>query len=151
MTGSAIHEKVAPSEISDVIGAIRHYIYRRYDTFGGNMAWHWMTSGPRRQGVLTRLRDHCMVGSLVIRSAEMVEELSNMRRQEGGVIEAEGTAHDDRVLAGAMAVECWLEQAMPVLQHMPLKGGPEGEAPPAPEMPHAGTRLMQGFFRNIGV
>jgi hypothetical protein len=141
----------SPSEISDVIGAIRHYIYRRYDTFGGSMAWHWMTSGSRRQGVLTRLRDCCMVNSIVIRSVEMVEELANMRRQEGGVIEAEGTAHDDRVLAGAMAVECWLEQAMPVLQHLPLKGGPDGEPPPPVEMPHAGTRLMQGFFRNIGV
>lgn len=137
------------AEWANVIGAIRHYIYRRYDTFGGSMAWHWMTSGQRRQQILTRLRDHCMVGTVVIRSQDLVEELSGMRRQEGGVVEAEGQAKDDRVLAAAMAIECWQEQAMPVLQHLPL---PQvGELVEPVEMPHGGQRLMQAFFRDLGV
>jgi hypothetical protein len=109
-----------------------------------------MTTGPRRSYVLTRLRDHLMVGNLVVRSPAFIEELSGMRRGEGGDVQAEGHAKDDRVLAAALAVESWLEQAMPIVQHLPQRGA-DGAPLPEPVMPPGGQRLMQRFFSDLGV
>jgi hypothetical protein len=55
------------------------------------------------------LRDYVSNGTFRIRSAELIKEMNSVSR-DGDSIEAPGSKKDDKVVAAAMGVQCWLER-----------------------------------------
>jgi hypothetical protein len=132
------------AKILDAFGAIQHYIYHRADSMRSSMAWQWRTTPMTKVPIMNRLRAQLMHQALVVRSAELVEELGNVR-QVGNTFGTEGRAHDDRVMTAAIAVEAWSEQVMPVVAMTPM-GPEEGVSAEAQEATPAHTRAVQEFF-----
>lgn len=64
------------------------------------------TTGPNKVGLMERLRDFLTNGGLIVRSRDAIEEMRSITR-DGDSIKAEGSDHDDRVLALAFAILCW--------------------------------------------
>ena len=85
----------------------KNYLYSRPDALvPGQGSVHWKTTGANEVGMMERLRDFTSNGTLILRSRDAVDEMRTVAR-EGDSIQSEGSDHDDRVLALAMAVMCW--------------------------------------------
>ena len=88
----------------------KNYLYSRPDALiPGLGSVHWKTTGNNKVPMMERLRDFMSNGGLVVRSRDAVEEMREITRN-GDCIEAEGSDHDDRVLAIAMGILCWEQQ-----------------------------------------
>ncbi len=110
---------VKSRDVRDMLGSVRHYLYRRPDTFRASVLLQWKTQPQNRPWVLHELRDEIERRHLTIRSEALIDELAALRRGESGdhdQIEGSGTMHDSRALCAALAVEVWLKQAMPDLR-----------------------------------
>ena len=106
-----IENGYAPLEeqgIKNIFRNVRQYIYARPDSLtGGGSAWHWKTSTATKVMILEELRGFVGNGQLRIRSSDLIEEMKTIAR-DGDTIEGEGSgAHDDRVMASAMATHYW--------------------------------------------
>ena len=93
-------------EIRDFIGNIRSYLYRRVDAVSKNYVLDWKTNADSKERMMNALNDAVSRDQSVIRSAEMVEEMRTVIREEGSITHASHT-HDDRVVASALAVVAW--------------------------------------------
>jgi len=83
------------------------YLYSRPDALvPGQGSIMWKTTGPNKVGLMERLRDFLTNGGLIVRSRDAIEEMRSITR-DGDSIKAEGSDHDDRVLALAFAILCW--------------------------------------------
>lgn len=142
-------------EIQSVLGGVQHYIYRRADSVGsGSGAWHTQMTPRVKAWMMTRLRDHLLRESIQIRSKELIEELNSFK-QDGDSYGAVGGAHDDRVMAMALACEQWTEQVMPILYMSPdplteaerIKGLRDPMQDPDPVHEH----VVKQFFERLGV
>ena len=94
-------------ELRNCLGRMQHFFYQRIDTMGGgDMVYQWVMSENLKAMIMARFKDAFELGRIKIRSVPMLEE---MRRiiNDAGHISAEGHAHDDRVIAGALAHECY--------------------------------------------
>ena len=102
--------------LRNVVGGIKEYLYRRVDSVGGTTgAKHWKTSFDNKQRFMNLFRD-CVTRNLMkLRSTKLVEEMRTVVREDGGDIKAAGRAKDDRVIAAALAAQCWMEQVRPAL------------------------------------
>lgn len=131
------------ADLQNVLGNIQHYIYRKPDSMNAGGAWQWLTTHATRKLLMEKLRDALLSTTLTIRSGELIEECANLRR-EGDEVKAAGATHDDRAVTCALAIECWQEQALPLLLMMP----PDADTPiPAPEPGH--QRVVRSFFDRI--
>ena len=78
---------------------------------GAGHNYHWVSSHSRKVMVMEALRDHVSNGTFRIRSAELIKEMNGVSRdRDSGGIEAAGSKKDDKVVAAAFAVQCWLER-----------------------------------------
>jgi hypothetical protein len=134
------HGSTRYAEINNVLGGIRHFIYRRPDSLGAGGFYHWKTTGSNRPWLFSRFRDNLNRGAIVVRSDELVEELNEVR-QDGEDYRAPSHAHDDRVISAALAAECWSTNVEPMMAFMPVveEGKNTGDIPdlskvPVPEM-----------------
>ena len=83
------------------------YLYSRPDALVPGMGTtHWKTTSANKVAMMERLRDFLTNGGLILRSREAIEEMRVVTR-DGDTIRAEGSDHDDRVLALAMSIVCW--------------------------------------------
>ncbi len=119
-TGYGLAVSARRTEIQDIIGSIRHYFYRRPDNvFARTAPIEWHTHANNRPWIMHGLRDTIARGHAVIRSAALVDELAALRRGEEGdndQIEGGGVIGDSRAMCAALAVHCWLHEAMADLQ-----------------------------------
>lgn len=142
----------SPQDLQNIVGNIRHYIYRRPDHMGGGGLWQWQSTQRTKKMIFERLRSCLLGASIVIRSRALIEELGGIR-QTGDRFAAVGRQHDDRAITAAMATEAWLQQALPVLLSMPPTPGDDAalEVHDAATMPPAHERLLRRFFDELGV
>ena len=155
--GMAVHQEIdrlksmgwgtsQQSNILDALGGINTYIWRRPDSMGSAGNWQWKTTPRTKIWILNRLRDQLIQDNIVVREPELVSELQDMR-QDGDKFRTEGRAHDDRVIAAALATEMWSSQALPMLDGLPVQ---EDEIPIS-AMPDAHERAINMFFHRLGV
>lgn len=125
-----------------LVGQLNHYVWTRPDSIGGSLQWQWKTTQQTKMVALMRLREMIKAGRVVIRDPEFLAEMEALR-QEGDVIKAHGRAHDDRIIGGGLAVQCWMEYVQP----MAASRLPKERTPLAPE--EAGQRILQAFFKQL--
>ena len=93
--------------LANIWGNVRSYIYSRPDAMTPGMgSLHWKTSPSSKEPMLERMNDFLTNGTLIMRSRELVEEARAMTRKDGS-IEAEGSEHDDRIIAIAISIIAW--------------------------------------------
>ena len=101
-------------EVMDLLGAVNRYAYGRADSMRGRKtAWEFQASNRDRLRIQYGLRDEVERGHVSITSRALVDELAQMRR--GGDGNNDQISAGARAMTAAMAIESWLEQAMPVL------------------------------------
>jgi hypothetical protein len=93
---------------------VKNYFYARSDQLRPGQSLQWKTTLQLKIAILERLRDFTNTGVLRIRSLETLEEMRVITR-DGDSIGADGSNHDDRVLALSMAVRLWEDQARRML------------------------------------
>lgn len=103
---------------------VRDYFYHRADALAPGHALHFRTEQMLKIQIMERLRDFVNSGTLRIRSFETLNEMQDVVR-EGDSIGAEGSDHDDRVMALALACRQWEDAARRPL--MASKRTREGE------------------------
>jgi len=96
-------------DLTNIMGSIGHYIYRRQDSLGGGSAWHWKTTGSTKPRMMNDMRSAFAGGQMIVKSDEMLNEMRYIS-QEGVSIEASKGEHDDLVIGGALACVMWKEQ-----------------------------------------
>jgi hypothetical protein len=102
------------ARIANLLSSVQHYLYRRPDSFSSRALKQMKSSAEIRARMLYGLRDEVERGHMDIRSAELIGQLSGLRRGEDGNQDkvAGGAAEESRAVCAAMAVEAWLGQAM---------------------------------------
>ena len=98
-------------DIYDVVAGIRHYLYKRQDTMGGNFAYQWQTNQREKERMFNCLRDYFERGMSEFQSRECVQELRHIVR-DGASLGGEGRAKDDRVVGACLAVVAWNDWLM---------------------------------------
>lgn len=132
------------TQLTNVLGSIQHYLWKRPDIMGVSRSFQWKTNANNKSWIMSRLRDGLTQGRAVPRSMDLVAELSTLR-QEGDRFAAHGRAHDDRVMTTALALEHYQQAVLPVLYMTP----PAAEEMPEEEAAPAHERLLQRFFTAI--
>lgn len=141
--GPSYHQR--GRELADVIGAVRHYIFRRPDSFSASGAYHWQTQANFVPWFMNQLRDEIASGHMEIRSPETIDELAMVRRTEddGDEIQGGGSASDCRVKAAGLAVRHFLEAVVHEISgYIAPKETSRGER-------HVGEQLVGGFLRGL--
>lgn len=100
--------------LKNVFRNVQAYISTRNDSLGPGQNWHIKTTGQSKIADLETLRDFTSNGQLHIRSLDLVEEMATITREDN-TIKAPGTKKDDRVLAMAFALRCWVHKLRPML------------------------------------
>lgn len=109
--GLSARPPVRGEEIIDFQAPIRHYLHRRLDSLTGRALLQWKTSPSDRPLMMHGLRDQIERGTVVPRSAPLIDELAMLRRGEGDAgdqIGAEGVSRDGRAIAMGLAVRHYL-------------------------------------------
>jgi hypothetical protein len=94
-------------DIRNCLNRMHHFFYSRIDSVGqGDIVYQFVMTESLKQLIMARFKDAFELGRLKPRSLPMLEE---MRRviNDSGHISAEGGSNDDRVVAGALAWECY--------------------------------------------
>jgi hypothetical protein len=100
--------------LKNVFRNVSAYIRTRDDALGAGQNWHIKTSAQSKVADLETLRDFISNGQLAVRSSELIEEMRTITREDS-TIKAAGTKKDDRVLAAAFALRCWVHKLRPKL------------------------------------
>ena len=86
---------------------VRDFLWSKDDTLSqAPTAFHFETSTKRKVTIMERLRDFVNLGQIGMRSEDCIREMEKMVRN-GDQIKGEGSTHDDRVIALALAVRAW--------------------------------------------
>jgi hypothetical protein len=85
-----------------------------------------------------------------IRSAQLIEEMKNVKRSDGGAPGADEKHRDDRVIAAALAVIAWNDQlrARMMTQNQTYEAAQANSGLPAPQ--DVGGRMVQNMMQRIG-
>jgi hypothetical protein len=100
--------------LKNVFRNVQAFIGTRPDSLGAGQNWHIKTSTQSKIADLETLRDFTSNGQLHIRSSELIDEMKTITREDS-TIKAAGTKKDDRVLAAAFALRCWVHKIRPRL------------------------------------
>src|SRR5262245_14846255 len=106
------------ARIHEVVGGVRNYLWRRPDSLSASAALQWKSSPDLQIILMNRMRDQISAGRVTIRSQAMLGELERIW-QDGDTFKAEGrTPSNHRVIAGALAVESWSSQLVPLFRRV---------------------------------
>lgn len=100
--------------LKNVFRNVQAFINTKPDALGAGQNWHIKTSGQSKVADLETLRDFTSNGQLHIRSADLVDEMKTITREDN-TIKGAGSKKDDRVLAAAFALRCWVHRLRPRL------------------------------------
>lgn len=138
--------------ISDVLGSIRNYLYRRTDGVGaGGLAYQFKTTFDTKARMMHLLKDTFERENLKVRSLECLDEMKSIVN-DGGSIEASGRGKDDRVIALALATIAWGEWIRYDLIQMghTFAVASRRDEVEAVEQTQVGHQVMN-FFKRIGI
>jgi hypothetical protein len=148
---SSKFEGDAPGSMRQVVQHIRQYVYRRVDSTGGSTtSLHTKTSYDIKERMMNGLRDCFERGILVVRSAELVEEMKFITREPGSAPAAESGKHDDRVMAAGLALMCWNDQLRLQLMNQ-RQFYIEDDSTQLARKPTPGEALISKYLTRIGV
>ena len=141
----------AGKSLTDVLGSMSNYIWRRNDTMGGvSNSLGWITTQGTKERMMNYTKDLFERGMLAVYSIDTIEEMKTIIR-DGASIEASGRNKDDRVMAMALACAAFSEQVQPQLIQRKLtrKVSREIESK-TPEQLSVG-RGVSNYLKAIGV
>ena len=98
-------------DMYDLVGNIRHYLYRRIDTMGSGLAYQTNLNNREKERMLGFFRSYFEKDQAMILSADLLREMQSIRRHEG-IISAKGRKKDDRVMAAGYAVMAYNDKLM---------------------------------------
>lgn len=109
-------ERSAPNPLlKDVTRKISDFLYAREDSITGRpQGKHTITTERVKETYMALMKDNFERGILTVHSRFLLDEMKSVVR-DGGSISAEGDAHDDRVIATALAVKAWQDQLRSML------------------------------------
>ncbi|MBO0710759.1 MAG: hypothetical protein J2P47_05705 [Acetobacteraceae bacterium] len=137
-------------ELRNCLNRMHHFFYQRADSLGSSeFVYQWIMTEQLKSMIMARFKDGFELGRLKVRSVAMLEE---MRRtiNDAGHITAEGNAKDDRVIAGALAYECynrWMRQKL-IGMHMTRAHSEVVEKNGGESQMH---RIVTGFLRKANI
>jgi hypothetical protein len=105
----ALRKRAASMPVSDDTGIknflahVRYYLYRRLDSIGGGVVYHWKTTTETKERMFNNFRDSIDRRDCVVHSEELIEEMKIIVREDG-FLGASGRGKDDRVVAACLAV-----------------------------------------------
>jgi len=89
--------------IKNFLGHLRYYLYRRLDSIGGGVVYHWKTTTETKERMFNTYRDSIDRRECVIHSLELIDEMRIIVREDG-FLGASGRGKDDRVVAACLAI-----------------------------------------------
>jgi hypothetical protein len=104
-------------KITDMIGAIRWFLYKRPDTLGGGgNVIAWKANADNKYQTYSELRDSLMLRRVEIRSIRLVQQLQAVVEDDGWIGAGPDTGeNDDLVSALVLAHHAWIEWRRPGL------------------------------------
>jgi hypothetical protein len=141
----------APS-MREVVRYIKHYLYRKIDTFNKPSALHTKTNHEIKERMMNAYRDYFERGILIVRSSELVEEMKTIIRDGGSAPSARSGKKDDRVVGSALAVMCWNDQLRQQLLNAGIIWAEDPQTGKAVEEPRNQLeKMVQNYFTKIGL
>lgn len=102
-------------ELRNCLNRMHHFFYSRMDSIGGSdMVYQWLMTEQLKQMLMARFKDAFELDRIKVRSVPLLEEMRRIINDEGHIA-AEGRGNDDRVIAAALAYECynrWMRQRL---------------------------------------
>ena len=97
--------------IMDMIGAVRWFLYKRPDTFGGaGNVYAWKQNADNKYQVYSEIRDSLMLRRLEIRSMQLITQMQSIIEDDGWIGAGPDTGeNDDLVSALVLAHHAWVE------------------------------------------
>jgi len=102
-----VMDDITKEALQNNIRYMRDYLYYRADSFRRSFLRHWKTTPDLKVDLMQMFKGCVHEKKTVIRSKALLKEMAKVVK-DGSVIEAESGFHDDRVIAGALAVEYWV-------------------------------------------
>lgn len=134
----------------DILLKMRHYLYRKVDNVsGGGLAYQTRVTRDIKWQMLSDLKSGFEVAAVVVNSLPLLDEMKTMVIQDG-TVNAGGSAHDDRVMAAALAVHAWAKYLRPRLirDGMTIERA-YSEKPPTP--PGVMKSMVVNYLRTAGI
>lgn len=100
--------------LKNVFRNVQSYLRMKEDSLGATLNWHIKTNLQSKISDLEALRDFVSNGQLHIRSKALIDEMQTITREETK-LGAPAGKKDDRVLAAAFALRCWIHRVRPLL------------------------------------
>ncbi len=94
--------------ILNVVSNIQNFMYKRPDSFGAPSAYHTITSNREKERMFNCFKDGFERGMIKVKSADCIDEMNNVERNNG-YLGAPGRGKDDRVVAAALATISWVD------------------------------------------
>jgi hypothetical protein len=93
-------------ELKNCLNNMKYFYYSRMDTMGGELAYHMVTTEDIKRFLMSGFKSAVELNRMYIRSVGLIDEMRTLINEDGSIA-ADGGKNDDRVMAAAMAHECW--------------------------------------------
>lgn len=94
------------AHVRNILSNMRHFFYKRMDSFGGDLVYHWRSTGELKTRLMNQYKNGIELGRIIPRSLPLIDEMRRIVNDEGQ-IGGEGRAKDDRVIGAALAYQAW--------------------------------------------
>jgi hypothetical protein len=109
VTSGYLSERAEEAGIDKMFASIRFYLYRKWDNPHMSLGvYHFKTGYENKRRILNQVKDGITINTLELASVALIGEMKTMV-QEGSTIAGDGRAHDDRVMALALAMAAWTD------------------------------------------
>jgi hypothetical protein len=139
---------------SDFLANARWFLYRKYDSvMSGSNTTQFNTTRDLKWAILNQLRDTRNKDELIINSKPFTEELlAVVQDNDSGGLGAPAGAHDDRVMAAALANRTWIDMLRPSLvaqgaTYAAIQSGQFYDEDAEPGMKSFIGKLVTGHFK----
>jgi len=88
--------------LKNFLANLQYYLYRRMDTIGGGVVYHWKTTTDTKERAFNTMRDLVDRNEAVLKSEGLLDEMKVIVRDDG-FLGASGRAKDDRFMAACLA------------------------------------------------
>ena len=139
-------------KVSNFMGGVTDYLYRRQDSMAGQMAYHWKSTGEAKMRLMSTFQSEFELGRCVVNSLACIDEMRGVRIDDG-YIGAAGRDKDDRVIASALACMAWKEQVQQRLINRGMTYERVYRQDPKPQVPleKLVTGQVLNYLRNASI
>lgn len=138
--------------IADVASHIRHYLWRRPDSYSQSTSLHWVTTNQSKHRMFNAYKDGFERGYIKVASPDLLAEMKTVVN-DAGSLEAPGRLKDDRVVASSLATILWVDSMRRKLAqgHQTYENAKKIEATNGNAMQSVEQRQVASYLRKIGV